>query len=112
MRKDPIEIEAASETEEMSPASRLRFGKIHSIEWNVKVREIGVVARKHMSRLLKYYHEEDVKGFDDDETFAEPYTSEPIHLQGQTNYASAKYTQANHLPEYASPRPYQDLDQH
>jgi hypothetical protein len=67
MTKDPIEIEAASETETMEPASRLRFGKIHSIEWNVKVREIGMVSRRHMSKLLAYYREEDGNGFDPDD---------------------------------------------
>jgi hypothetical protein len=67
MRKDPIEIVATDATETMLPASRLRFGKIYSIEWNVKVRDIGQVAGKHMSKLVKYYKEEEKYGFDDDE---------------------------------------------
>jgi hypothetical protein len=71
MTKDPIELEAASPTETMEPASRLRFGKIYSIEWNVKVREIGQVSRRHMSKLLAYYREEDSRGFDDGEDYAE-----------------------------------------
>jgi hypothetical protein len=67
----------------MEPTSRLRFGKIHSIEWNVKVREIGVVSRKHMSKLLAYHQEEEGKGFDDDEDDAEPDTTEPTkHSSG------------------------------
>jgi hypothetical protein len=81
MTKEPIEIEPASATEEMEPASRLRFGTIYSIEWNVKVREIGRVARKHMSKFVKYYQDY-ARDFDDNEDFAEPDTSEPIHLQG------------------------------
>jgi hypothetical protein len=67
MRKDPIEIIATDATETIEPASRLRFGKIYSIEWNVKVRDIGKVAGKHMSKLVKYFKEEDKCGFDDDE---------------------------------------------
>jgi hypothetical protein len=71
MTKDPIEIEPASATETMDPASRLRFGKIYSIECNVKVREIGVVSRKHMSKLLAYYEEEDGGGFDANDDYTE-----------------------------------------
>jgi hypothetical protein len=77
MTKDPIEIYPASPTETMEPSSRLRFGKIYSIEWNVKVREIGMVARKDMSKLLAYYQEEEDKDFDDDE-FVEPAPTTPI----------------------------------
>jgi hypothetical protein len=80
MTKDPIEIEPASESETMGPASRLRFGKIHSIEWNVKVREIGVVSRRNMSKLLAYYQEEDGKGFDADDNY-ESYAMEPVPTQ-------------------------------
>jgi hypothetical protein len=83
MTKDPIEIEPASATEMMEPASRLRFGKIHSIEWNVKVREIGMVSRKHMSKLLAYYQEEDGNGFDDSEDYAEQDATEPTYFQDQ-----------------------------
>jgi hypothetical protein len=107
MRKDPIEIEPASATETMDPASRLRFGKIHSIEWNVKVREIGVVSRKHKSKLLAYYQEEDGKGFDDDEDYSEPDTTEPKYLQDQVNHSSASHAQANTMFGYASHQPYQ-----
>jgi hypothetical protein len=80
MTKDPLEIEPASASETMEPASRLRFGKIHSIEWNMKVREIGMVSRKHMTKLLEYYREEDEKN-DDDENFAGHNDTEPKNLQ-------------------------------
>jgi hypothetical protein len=66
MTKDPIEIVPKDATEIMHTASRLRLGKIHSIEWNVKVREIGQVAGNHMSKLVKYFREEENNGYDND----------------------------------------------
>jgi hypothetical protein len=62
MIKEPIEIEPKEPAETMHPASRLRLGKYHSIEWNVKVREIGQVSAKHMSKLVRYYKEEEENG--------------------------------------------------
>jgi hypothetical protein len=108
MTKDPIEIEPASTTETMEPTSRLRFGKIHSIEFNVKVREIGVVSRQHMSKLLAYYKEEDEKGFGDDNYFSESDIAEPKYIQEQMDYTSASRSQAISMPSYANPQPYQN----
>ncbi|KAH7091468.1 hypothetical protein FB567DRAFT_436283 [Paraphoma chrysanthemicola] len=70
MRKEPIEITPSDPTEQMASASRLRFGKHHSIEWNVKVREIGIVSSRHMSKLMSYYKEESSNGFDDDDHYS------------------------------------------
>ncbi|KAH3962717.1 hypothetical protein HBI04_019780 [Parastagonospora nodorum] len=67
MTKEPIEVTPDDETETMLPASRLRFGKHYSIEWNVKVREIGIVAPRYRSRLMKHYRDEQRNGFDDDD---------------------------------------------
>ncbi|KAH7081319.1 kinase-like domain-containing protein [Paraphoma chrysanthemicola] len=67
MRKEPIEITPCDSTETLTPTSRLRFGKHHSIEWNVKVREVGQVSAHDMSKLLDYYKEEMSNGFDDDD---------------------------------------------
>jgi hypothetical protein len=91
MTKDPIEIEAASETETMEPASRLRFGKIHSIEWNVKVREIGMVSLRDMSKLLAYHKEEEDNGFgeSDDHPLGDNNTTGPTLLHA--NYMSPYY---------------------
>lgn len=69
MTKEPIEVTPHDNTETMLPASRLRFGKHYSIEWNVKVREIGIVAPRHRSRLMMHYRNEQSNGFDDDDGF-------------------------------------------
>ena len=58
MQKDPIEVEPPEGSSHLSPASRIRFGKIYSIEWNVKVKDLGRVISSHLSSLLAYYNEE------------------------------------------------------
>lgn len=56
MDKDAIEIVPAPRGDSsMDPASRLRFGKTYPIEWNVKVKDIGQVHPRHMSRLIRYW---------------------------------------------------------
>ena len=71
MTKDPIAIEATDPNEEMRPKSRLRLGKVVSIECNVKVRDIGMVAAEHRSKLLDYFQTEQDNGFEPDEDDAE-----------------------------------------
>jgi hypothetical protein len=67
MTKDPIMIDPTDPTEDMSPTSRLRLGKVVPIECNVKVRDIGMVAPEHRSKLLEYYQQEQGNGFEPDE---------------------------------------------
>jgi hypothetical protein len=42
----------------MNTASRVRFGKVYPIEWNVKAKDLGKVANEDMERLIAYYNEE------------------------------------------------------
>jgi hypothetical protein len=67
MTKEPIMIEPTEAQETLPPLARLRCGKIHSIEWNVKVRDIGMVASPDKAKLLRYYREEQNEGFDPDD---------------------------------------------
>ncbi|KAH7112799.1 hypothetical protein B0J11DRAFT_541935 [Dendryphion nanum] len=55
MDKKPIEIVPASADIMMNGASRIRFGKTYPVEWNVKVKDIGQVLKKHMRLLYKYW---------------------------------------------------------
>lgn len=57
--KEPIEVDAGNSGSYLKPRSRIRFGKAYSIEWNVKVKDIGKVVPRDMSKLLAYYEEED-----------------------------------------------------
>jgi hypothetical protein len=93
LTKDAIEIKPCEATELMQPTSRLRFGKIHSIEWNVKVRDIGQVSRKHMSKLLRYFKEEQGNGFDNDDDFSSEGESANAGTAAvQANYARVSYS--------------------
>jgi hypothetical protein len=64
LRKDPIEIEPADQYIEYKPTSRINFGKIHSFEWNIKVRDNGVVVPGHMASLIGYYRQEQRDGLE------------------------------------------------
>ena len=74
MTKEPLLIRPAGLDQQLHPVSRLRFGKTVSIEFNAKVREIGIIVQRDLARLLRYYKEAQEKDFDaididdDDET--------------------------------------------
>ncbi|KAL1644289.1 hypothetical protein SLS61_008892 [Didymella pomorum] len=59
MTKEPIEMTPSDKTIPLARESRIRFGKIYAIEWNVKVRDIGMVASKDTEKLLEYWRQED-----------------------------------------------------
>jgi hypothetical protein len=90
MTKDPIAIEPAVKNESMLPSSRLRLGKIYTIECNVKVRDIGMVAKEDRIKLLGYYQDEKDNGFEaddlDDTSPANAYTNWPAQQGGQGYY--------------------------
>jgi hypothetical protein len=77
MTKEALMIDPTDPAEEMSPISRLRLGKVVSIECNVKVRDIGMIAREHRSKLLEYYQQEQDTGFEPDEYEVETLRSNP-----------------------------------
>lgn len=56
--KEPIEVYPADSNSLLKPESRIRFGKAYAIEWNVKVKDIGRVIARDMSKLLAYYDDE------------------------------------------------------
>lgn len=60
--KEAIQVEPpipADGNSYLSQLSRLRFGKTYAIEWNVKVKDLGMVVREDMPKLLQYYEDED-----------------------------------------------------
>ncbi|KAF2625112.1 hypothetical protein BU25DRAFT_346542 [Macroventuria anomochaeta] len=89
LTKDPLRVDPTDPKEKMDPASRVRLGKIYSIEWNVKVRDIGMIAATDRSRLMKYFKEEQSEGFEPDNEFEDEPTIEPQEAYRQPG----KYTQ-------------------
>jgi hypothetical protein len=62
MYKEPIQVTPPKDPDQnsyLSLASRIRFGKAYAIEWNVKVKDIGMVADWDMAKLLRYFEDED-----------------------------------------------------
>lgn len=55
--KDPIAVETAT-NQTLDRFSRLNFAKIHTVEHNVKVMNVGIVCRAHMYRLEGYWKAE------------------------------------------------------
>lgn len=54
--KQPIGVlPSVGHQQPMSTASRVRFGKVYPIDWNVKVKDLGKVVDGDMERLLAYY---------------------------------------------------------
>jgi hypothetical protein len=98
MTKEPLMIDPTDPTEDMSPKSRLRLGKVVSIECNVKVRDIGMVIPEHRSKLLEYYQQEQDNGFEADEYDIETPRFTPVSLSSaQEGYgASASPAQGSY----------------
>ncbi|KKK15079.1 hypothetical protein AOCH_003938 [Aspergillus ochraceoroseus] len=54
MTKEPLEVSPARYDERLDEMSRLNFGKIYTVEHNVKVLPIGEIASRSMSKFLNY----------------------------------------------------------
>ncbi|KAH6644149.1 hypothetical protein C7974DRAFT_371295 [Boeremia exigua] len=61
LTKEPIQVVAADSTTFLTRESRIRFGKIYSIEWNVRVKDIGRVVDEDLSTLVAHHNAETLK---------------------------------------------------
>jgi len=61
MTKDPIAVDLAP-GQELADTSRLNFGKPQSVDWNVKVMNVGKVSKRSMPFLEGYWENEARKG--------------------------------------------------
>ncbi|KAF3053010.1 hypothetical protein E8E11_010764 [Didymella keratinophila] len=96
LSKDPIMIEPSDPSETMHPASRLRYGKMYAIEWNVKFRDIGMVAKHDRAKVLKYFKESQDSGFDPDtEDEADSYHHSVPH-PGPAKYYTQPTSSSSH----------------
>jgi hypothetical protein len=53
--KNPIAVRPAREDQKLHPMSRINFGKIYTIEHNVKVMNVGKVADESLYNLWHYF---------------------------------------------------------
>ncbi|KAJ8115596.1 hypothetical protein OPT61_g2789 [Boeremia exigua] len=59
--KRPIEVSPANSSSHLVRESRIRFGKVYAIEWNVKVKDLGHVIPTHLEALKDHYKEEEMR---------------------------------------------------
>jgi mRNA-degrading endonuclease toxin of MazEF toxin-antitoxin module len=53
--KMPIAIDKASPDQKLDTMSRINFSRVHTVKWDVKVMNVGRVAKESMPRLLTYW---------------------------------------------------------
>ncbi|KAF7118566.1 hypothetical protein CNMCM5793_008100 [Aspergillus hiratsukae] len=58
MTKEPLEVEPARFNEKLDEMSRLNFGKVYTVEHNVKVRNIGMISWASMAKFRGYARNE------------------------------------------------------
>lgn len=58
MVKEPLEVAIELLDETLNPMSRLDFGKVHTVEHNVKVLPIGRITSRSMTRFIQYTKDE------------------------------------------------------
>ena len=58
MFKDPVAVTAASAEQKLHRMSRVNFGKVYSVEWNVKVMPVGKVNERSMAAFTGYWYNE------------------------------------------------------
>lgn len=56
MNKEPIAVKPAAFDQKLRPCSRLNFGKVYTVEWNVKVMDVGHIAGVSLQRLNTYFY--------------------------------------------------------
>jgi hypothetical protein len=57
LAKKPIAVEKASADQRLDSMSRLNFKKVYTIEHNVKVMNVGKVAKDSLPALLGYWRQ-------------------------------------------------------
>ena len=57
MNKEPIAVDPASPDQKLNKWSRLDFRRVHTVEHNVKVKDIGQVSKGSMPYLITYFRD-------------------------------------------------------
>jgi mRNA-degrading endonuclease toxin of MazEF toxin-antitoxin module len=55
MNKKPIAVDKSSPDQKLDQMSRINFSRIHTVNWNVKVMNVGKVTRESMPSLVTYW---------------------------------------------------------
>ncbi|KAL8905122.1 MAG: hypothetical protein Q9207_002823 [Kuettlingeria erythrocarpa] len=57
MNKTPIRVIPSRADEKLDPVSRVNMGKMFTVEWNTKVKDIGLLDKSSLVRLLAYWRQ-------------------------------------------------------
>lgn len=57
MSKEPFPIKVEDPKEIIHPKSRLNFGRVYTVEHNIKVLKVGRIPDEHLARLDRYFVE-------------------------------------------------------
>jgi hypothetical protein len=57
MNKKPIAVDKASADQKLDVMSRINFSRVHTVIWNVKVMNVGMVSRESMPSLVSYWRQ-------------------------------------------------------
>jgi hypothetical protein len=55
MNKKPIAVDKASHDQRLDAMSRINYARVHTVNWNVKVMNVGKVTRESMPSLITYW---------------------------------------------------------
>jgi hypothetical protein len=55
--KKPIAVDKASAQQKLDVMSRINFSRVHTVQWDVKVSNIGIVSRDSMPHLMSYWRQ-------------------------------------------------------
>ncbi|KAF9887905.1 hypothetical protein FE257_009427 [Aspergillus nanangensis] len=54
LTKEPLEVRPISPDQKLNHMSRLNFGKLYTVEHNVKVREVGKITERSLAKFVDY----------------------------------------------------------
>ena len=54
--KEPIAVKPSRRDSQLDPMSRLNFGKVYTVEHNIRAMDIGMVTKESEHRLVGYFN--------------------------------------------------------
>jgi hypothetical protein len=87
--KDPIKVIPANPNERLDRASRIRFGLHHPIQFNMKVKDIGIVAPDDIPKVILYWRMEIDKEYVDIDKSNAP-TNAPMNAPSSERQQSSQ----------------------
>ena len=57
-QKEPISVVPAAQNQKLHWLSRINFGRVHTVEYNKKVMDVGKVSNASMANFQAYYRNE------------------------------------------------------